>query len=148
MKSEMILNAIGQIDDSFIEEAAPKVNTIKKRGWVKWGAIAACAVLMLSIFIPKLFTNIEDKPTPGDLRPMIFVNDTLYLDTGKVYQHKLDNFIYIGEVTSVVSENEEPAENFQANYVSVGSEVYQYGENIIIFVNDIYSEYQKAEETP
>lgn len=45
MKSEVILDAIGEADDKYIEEAAPKEKRAKKRSWVKWGAAAACLAL-------------------------------------------------------------------------------------------------------
>lgn len=53
-KEERILNALGNVDDSFIFEAAPKKKVHKKSKAVKWTAIAAClaltAVLAVGIF--------------------------------------------------------------------------------------------------
>ncbi|MGN1003356.1 MAG: hypothetical protein ACI4O5_00875 [Oscillospiraceae bacterium] len=48
MKSKRILDALGQVDETYIEEAAP-VGTPKgkKHRWVKWGALAACLCLVL-----------------------------------------------------------------------------------------------------
>lgn len=45
MKSEMILEAIGEADDRYIEEAAPKEKRVKRHAWMKWSAAAACLAL-------------------------------------------------------------------------------------------------------
>lgn len=46
MKSERILNAIGNIDDGLVEAAQPPAQA-KRRGWVKWAAAAACLAVVL-----------------------------------------------------------------------------------------------------
>ena len=46
MKSERILNAMGNIDDDLVEAAQPPVQA-KRRGWVKWAAAAACLAAAL-----------------------------------------------------------------------------------------------------
>lgn len=47
MNSETLLNAIGKIDDELIAGAVKK--THNRRRWIKWGALAACAVLALAV---------------------------------------------------------------------------------------------------
>lgn len=54
MKEKRILQALGQVDEAYIEEAAPAERADKKRGWIKWGAIAACVALAAVIAIPVL----------------------------------------------------------------------------------------------
>ena len=46
MKSERILNAMGNIDDELVEAAQPQARA-KKRGWIKWAAAAACLAAAL-----------------------------------------------------------------------------------------------------
>ena len=46
MKSERILNAMGNIDDGLVEAAQPPAQ-VKRRGWVKWAAVAACLTAAL-----------------------------------------------------------------------------------------------------
>lgn len=46
MKSERILNAMGNIDDELVEAAQPPARA-EKRGWVKWTAAAACLAVVL-----------------------------------------------------------------------------------------------------
>lgn len=47
MKSQRILEALGQVDETFIVEAAP-LEKRKKRRLVKWGALAACLCLVFA----------------------------------------------------------------------------------------------------
>lgn len=44
-KEERILNALGEVDDSFISEAAPHKKSNIKRVLIRWSAVAACLVL-------------------------------------------------------------------------------------------------------
>ena len=62
MKNDTVLRAIGDIDDKFIERAAPKNKTAgrKTAQWLKWALpVAACFVIAVMIIIP-LFNNSSD----------------------------------------------------------------------------------------
>ena len=65
MKSDLLQDAIGAVRDDYIQDAdlAP---ARKKRGWLKWGAMAACLCLVLAatIFGLKNQTTTE-APTPS-----------------------------------------------------------------------------------
>ena len=68
MKNERLLDAFGQIEDEFIEEADPerKKNTKKKSSksiWVKWGTLAACALVVVAVGVPQIF---RDKGVSGE----------------------------------------------------------------------------------
>lgn len=55
MKEEKrILNVLGQVDEKYIDEAAPGKRMNKKPAWFKWGTIAACFALVLAIGIPMM----------------------------------------------------------------------------------------------
>lgn len=46
MKNEkLLLKALGQVDDRFIEEAAPEK---KSHSWLKWGSLAACLCVVFA----------------------------------------------------------------------------------------------------
>lgn len=48
MNGKRILDALGSVNEAYIEEAAPgNTSQAKKRRWVKWGALAACLFLVL-----------------------------------------------------------------------------------------------------
>lgn len=48
MKEKRILNALEQVDEKYIEDAAPAKQKHKKPIWVRWVAAAACLCLVLS----------------------------------------------------------------------------------------------------
>lgn len=47
MKEKRLLNAIGKVDEKYIEEASP-FQPSKRSGWLKWGTMAACFGLILT----------------------------------------------------------------------------------------------------
>lgn len=49
MKSLVLLEAIGGIDEKFIEEATPKKAMDPKRKWLRYGIVAACFLIVLAI---------------------------------------------------------------------------------------------------
>ncbi|MDD2442062.1 MAG: hypothetical protein PHG76_08105 [Eubacteriales bacterium] len=55
MKKPMqLLQSLGQVDDTYITEAAaPRAQSLR-RGWLRWGVPAACLALALAIGIPML----------------------------------------------------------------------------------------------
>lgn len=57
MKEQRLLNALGTVDERYIEEASP-VRVSKRAVWLKWGAVAACVCLVGCAFaISYLFKN-------------------------------------------------------------------------------------------
>lgn len=74
MRSEGILNAIGNIDDELIEAAQPPARA-KKRGGLKWAAAAACLAAVLvggfTLYSRTTVPNTSDLPvldlTPRDI---------------------------------------------------------------------------------
>ena len=73
MKGKRLLKALGQVDADYIEEASPTQQT-KRPGWLKWGAIAACLVLVcaaIAHFSPA--NQDEDKQGVADAAPMVYV---------------------------------------------------------------------------
>ena len=59
MKEKRLLKALGQVDADYIEEASP-TKQAKRPHWMKWGAIAACLVLICVATI-----HFPLAPTPG-----------------------------------------------------------------------------------
>ena len=52
MKNRCLLDIVGEIDDRYIAEAVPAARkTRSKPAWRKWGAVAACIVLMVSVSV-------------------------------------------------------------------------------------------------
>lgn len=63
MKNKRLLNLIGQIDDAFIEEAA-EAKKLQKLPWLKWCAVAACMMVLLSTGTVFLHNDLQSDPLP------------------------------------------------------------------------------------
>lgn len=140
MTSKKFSEAMGELDNKYVDEAINYKKKAKKPVWVKWGAIAACLCLVICAFaIPRLFEKPNDNIS-GDLSPMIYVNNTLYRITSDQpdLTGKESQFVYLGTISSKVSSSQYPKENFQANDDIVGSEVYQFGEDIVVEIDGQY----------
>lgn len=85
----------------------------------------------------------------ADVAPMVYVNDTLYKQSGdqQGYPEYRDEFVYLGKIESQVSSEGAPQENFQANDPIIGCEVYQYGEDLVVYINGSYWLYKKYPDT-
>ena len=66
MKKEDIFNAFEELDPKFVEEAAPKMNKVKKNTFVlRIAAVAACVALLVSaVVVSTLMLNREDEDPP------------------------------------------------------------------------------------
>lgn len=61
----------------------------------------------------------------SDYRPMVFVNDAFYGDSGKTLSELPNNVDNIGTILKTISQNEPmPEENFCSNNCPTGSEIY------------------------
>ena len=61
MKEMRILNALEQVDEKYIEDAAPAKQKSKKPAWVRWVAVAACLCLAVGIAVPRLTDLFHNK---------------------------------------------------------------------------------------
>lgn len=59
MREKRILNVIGQVDEKYIEEAAPGKKPDKRPGWIKWATIAAGFVILIAAVPPFLQNKTE-----------------------------------------------------------------------------------------
>ena len=161
MTNEKLYEILGDINEKHVYEARA-YHKAKKPIWAKWGAIAACLVLVCVVAIPLFLHNNDSVTTPGiaDAAPMIYVNDTLYKQsTSQTSFNELkDDFVYLGviesDVTNFQGTNDAgnyldgiPKENFQANHPIVGAEIYQYGENIVVGIGGKYWLYENYHST-
>lgn len=76
----------------------------------------------------------------GDLPPSVFVNDTLYRISYVPTSYSVisKECILLGEVKECVGTHNVPVEDFQANHAPVGTKIYQYYDNVLLFENDVY----------
>ena len=64
MTNEKLYEALGNINEKHVYEARA-YHKAKKPGWVKWGAIAACLVLVCVAAISLFLHNNDSVATPG-----------------------------------------------------------------------------------
>ena len=74
MKSKMLLTSLSEVRDEFVEDSEVEVAaaSVKRFGWVKWAAVAACLVLAALIAIPAIMNSqaqaedIPDESAPAE----------------------------------------------------------------------------------
>lgn len=69
MNSKDLYNAIGKVDDDILEQSE---TAKKKKGWLKWGAVAACLCLIVG---GGIFLKSQLRAGPGGL-PMLHIQDS------------------------------------------------------------------------
>ena len=154
MKKEALFNIIGEVDEQKVTAAGMAMNTKKtsRPVWMKWGAMVACLCLVVvgALVVPTLINN---TPVVADIAPMVCINGELYRDvsTQISYTELNEETAYLGKIESEISNSYGvsdgiPKENFQANHSIVGSEVYRYGDDILIEINGKYWLYEKFSE--
>ena len=97
--------------------------------------------------------SISQNDTLSDYRPMVFVNDAFYGDSGKTISELPANVNSIGTITNTVSQSAPlPEENFYSNNCPTGSEIYcddEIPERIYIKLssldNEEYSIYERID---
>ena len=84
MKSKMLLTSLGEVNDKYIEDADAKVASVKRFGWVKWVAVAACVLVAVLIAVPALSGKAPEveaepaEPTPIEEPAQTSTNESEY----------------------------------------------------------------------
>lgn len=105
MNRKDLYNAINEVDDDILERSESASRSKKKPVWLKWGAIAACLCLVVSIAIPVLFQQSPDTPhdtmDPSDGPSSLVVNGVSYLISSHlaVSNDLPDGFVHAGEAS-------------------------------------------------
>lgn len=160
MTSDRLYEAIGDIKDKHISKAKqnkkPHLSAL-----AKWGFIAAClCIVVIGAFtmrpdnedVPE--DNIVTSSSCADVAPMVYINDTLYKQSVKQthFDTLQEDFIYIGTIESDITADQStandgvPKENYQSNTPIVGAEIYQYDNDIVVKINDVFWLYKVLDE--
>ena len=105
MNRKDLYNAINEVDEDILERSESASRSKKKPVWLKWGAIAACLCLVVSIAIPVLFQQSPDTPhdtmDPSDGPSSLVVNGVSYLISSHlaVSNDLPDGFVHAGEAS-------------------------------------------------
>ena len=105
MNRKDLYNSFNEVDDDILERSETVSKSKKKPVWLKWGAIAACLCLVVSIAIPVLFQQSPDIPhdtmDPSDGPSSLVVNGVSYLISSHlaVSNDLPDGFVHAGEAS-------------------------------------------------
>lgn len=77
-----------------------------------------------------------DEPELSDRRPMLMVEDAIYMDTGQEVPANSDEIEILGTITSSVSATEIPTKNSESNFGNEGAEYAYYDDGLIVGLND------------
>lgn len=88
----------------------------------------------------------EEEQIMGDRIPMVMIDDTLYLDTGRESTLTARCGMMDGEITSAVEPSEEPSENGQSNFGDGYGWQYGEGDTIEILINDKWMVFKAQED--
>ena len=56
MNAKKFSDAMSELDSKYIDETLRYKRKVKKAGWIKWGAMAACLCLVISVFVISAFS--------------------------------------------------------------------------------------------
>ena len=142
MKNERLLDALEKIDEELIEEAAPGNKPPKKKTknmvWMKWGAMAACALVIIGVGAPLLFNHdgaiTGGKPEEPELEGNFdTTSDGKVQDEAGVGETDLVTLANMQEIR--VRIDEMFPDGFRGT-IEVGSDDFKEGEQITIVVQD------------
>ena len=172
MKKEELYESFGAINDKILIRSEDEtMNKVNKSYLIKLCGLVACFIALVWIgvfFMSNKPGSTEDNEvgntsdiaknneidnenvsvsTSCDAAPMVYVNDTLFQKSLEevFYEELLQEFVYVGKIESDITSDGTgsiPEKNLQANTPIEGSEVYSYGENVVVYINGLYWLYE------
>jgi len=152
MKNERLLDALEKIDEELIAEAAPGNKPPKKKNsvvWMKWGTMAACALLIVGVAIPyinKYGGQAEEPETEsfvvneeGKFENSV-TSDTSEQNVAGVGGANLETLQHMEEVKIKI---DEMLPDGFVGTIEVGNDLFKAGEQITIIAQDNVSVVQK-----
>ena len=149
MSEEKLLDAFGQIEEEFIEEADPekKRNTSKKgkrNVWVTWGATAACAVLLIGIAIPQLVEKGAVTGAPESPQLEGNISDvTTQEEEGEAEAGMAGEPTTLTHMTEIQIRIDEMLPDGFVGTVEVGTDIFKAGTQISVIAQDNVTVVQK-----
>lgn len=91
--------------------------------------------LILFAAVMLLLSGCENA-APADLKPMIMVDGTVYLDTGKQLSAEISPDAVIGEITSSKQQTEKPEKNGESNFGNIGAKYACCEDGLAVLINN------------
>ncbi|MDE5415256.1 hypothetical protein [Alkalihalobacterium chitinilyticum] len=99
----------------------------------KFFALILCTFYLLGIFG---CSHNEKEESLSDRRPMIMVNERIYMDTGKEIPLEIGDHAISGVITSSVKSTEKPAQNGESNFGYEGAQYALYDEGLVVLIQE------------
>lgn len=120
MKTPRISEAIGNLPEDLVSDAVTYKRASKKKAFVKWGSIAACFCLIVSIMIPFLFDRGQSsQPIPGGITAEVI--EIVDSNTWNVIVTGEDDFYSEGDIVTI--ELEKTPDSTQDCNLEIGDEI-------------------------
>lgn len=139
MKNERLFDAIGQIDEEFIDEADPKKKQERKKkirvkGWMKIGALAACACIVIFVALPdgnKSSTGVGDLESNQNTNGVV---ENAEAEAGAVNQDTKSETLTHMEEIQIEIQSVQP-EGFVGTVV-IGTDRFKEGEKVTVIFQE------------
>ena len=145
MKNERLFEALEKIDEELIDEAAPGNKPPKKKAktatWVKWGAMAACALVIVGVGIP-YYNKYAGKPE----EPMLEGNISDITNSGGVQEEAGEgetNLVTMTHMAEIKVKIDEMLPDGFIGTIEVGNDLFNVGTQISIIAQDNVTVVQK-----
>ncbi len=151
MKNERLIDALEKVDEDLIAEAAPGNKPPKKNAkttaWVKWGAMAACALVVVGIGVPFILSGDRNLSGGGDHEEtQLEGNIGDITSDGKVQNEAGEgetNLDTMANMTEVKIKIDEIFPDGFRGTIEVGTDVFKEGEQITVVAQDNVTVVQK-----
>ena len=150
MKNERLFEALEKIDEELIDEAAPGKKPPKEKAktaaWVKWGAVAACALIIVGVGVPHIRNNDgtytdgvpEESRTEGSISD-ITSNEGVQPET----EEGETNLVTMTHMAEIKVKIDEMFPDGFRGTIEVGTDLFKVGEQITIVAQDNVTVVQK-----
>lgn len=149
MKNERIIDALEKVDEDLIMEAAPgnkPPRKTKDKTWLKWGAMAACALVIVGVGVPYIFSGDRNLSGGGDPEEPQLEGNIDTTSDGKVQDEAGEGETDLVTLTNMQEIRVRIDEMFPDGFrgtIEVGSDDFKEGEQITIVVQDNVTVVQK-----
>lgn len=91
--------------------------------------------------------NAASQSATADLKPMIMVDGTIYLDTGKQISAEIAPDAVIGEITSSKQQSEKPEKNSESNFGNIGAKYACCEDGLAVLINNEWQLFKSEDGT-
>jgi hypothetical protein len=102
-----------------------------------------CTILFACCFLIIAGCSQDGAGEISDRRPMIMVEDGIYMDTGKQIAIEIDDSAILGSITSSIDAREIPTQNGESNFGSEGAPYAFYDDGLVVMLQNEWFFFEK-----